>query len=830
MFASLGHLVRKTWLLVLVAWGAVVIVTRSLAPPFDEVAQDQELGFLPQNIPSRRAEALYKQAFPTDRIASNIVLIFHRGNDQRPQVDADRKFIEDVVEPALRQIAMAEGGLADEAAPSELPLFSDTPPKAEAEKPTPVIARIRTPNAPGAGTLLVSPDHRAMLVVMELTTEFLTRVNWPIINRVEDFAKELRQSGKMPSGMDLAITGSAVLGRDHTHAQLDSIRATGALTIILVVTLLILIYWAPLLALIPLATVFLAVQIALSVMAILSARGHLTLFQGIQIYVTILAYGAGVDYCLFLMARYKEELDQGLAPAEAIARAVGGVGSAVTASAATVIGGIGMMYFAEFGKFRQAGLVIPLSLTLVLCASLTFSPALLRLAGRWAFWPQKLKTPGEKGEDPVEAKANGGWFRAGELQLMWDKVGEVLTRRPGTIWIATVAVMLPLAVFGFWQQGFLSYDVIGDLPPDSESVAGSRLLQQHFPAGEVGPVTALLVNSRVDFGGASGREIVQHLTVRLTENKNVLGLADIRTLTAPMGITEAAKNPFYGIQVSEEARKEAAERAALDRYVTDLGERAKVGTRLDLILATSPFSVRSIKALDQLDRAILEALPAELRADSQLYFVGTTASIRDLADVMRRDRTKIELLVLGSVFIILIALLRRVVVSFYLLLSVLFSYYTTLGVAIGVFWLLDPHGFTGIDWKVGVFLFTILIAVGEDYNIFLMTRVDEEVKVHGPVRGVTLALERTGPIISSCGIIMAGTFASLLIGSLSEMKQLGFALTFGVLVDTFVVRPILVPAFLILLGGGRFSFMGRAPAAKADKVAYEKPLQQAKTP
>jgi RND superfamily putative drug exporter len=155
--------------------------------------------------------------------------------------------------------------------------------------------------------------------------------------------------------------------------------------------------------------------------------------------------------------------------------------------------------------------------------------------------------------------------------------------------------------------------------------------------------------------------------------------------------------------------------------------------------------------------------------------------------------------VLTVVFLILWLLLRGLQVSLYLIVSVLFSYYVTLGVAFAVFWLLAPGEFAGLDWKVSMFLFTILIAVGEDYNIFLLTRVHEEQEKYGPVRGVAEALVRTGPIISSCGLIMAGTFAALMMGSLKEMKQLGFALSFGVLLDTFVVRPILVPAFLILM-------------------------------
>jgi RND superfamily putative drug exporter len=140
-----------------------------------------------------------------------------------------------------------------------------------------------------------------------------------------------------------------------------------------------------------------------------------------------------------------------------------------------------------------------------------------------------------------------------------------------------------------------------------------------------------------------------------------------------------------------------------------------------------------------------------------------------------------------------------VAVSLYLILSVLFSYLTTLGGTFLVFWLFNQEAFAGLDWKVPLFLFTILVAVGEDYNIFLVSRVEEERRTRGPVQGVLSALARTGRIISTCGFIMAGTFAALFAGSFLAMKELGFALAVGVLLDTLVVRPILVPTFLILL-------------------------------
>ena len=314
---TLSLIVRWGWPFLLAVWALLFLVTWFAAPPWNEVAQDREFAFLPSDSPSRRAEEEFAKAFPQDRLASSIVLLLHRADKEQPHLQKDLKFIDQVLQPELKHLAEKDGGLAFEIKATEGDLFSDEGPSQPQKRS--IIARISTPNTPGIGALLVSPDGQALLVVLELTTEFLSKDNWDTIEEIEKLVHQLRDEGKMPQGLEIALSGSAVIGRDHTRAQVQSIRATGWLTVVLVVALLILIYRAPLLALIPLVTVFLSVQVALHLLALLAGTQHLILFQGIQIFITILAYGAGVDYCLFLTARYREELDQGHHPADAVA-------------------------------------------------------------------------------------------------------------------------------------------------------------------------------------------------------------------------------------------------------------------------------------------------------------------------------------------------------------------------------------------------------------------------------------------------------------------------------------------------------------------------------
>ena len=825
MFQILGKLVSRMWPLLLVAWLLVLGGLKWAAPPWQTVARDGEFAFLPKNSPSLAAEELFQKAWGVP-LASNVVIVVRRESAPAGLLDTDKAFINDVLREKLEKIADEETASLQPQSSKPVKVAAPVGAAEAVSADDLKTITVRTLSDKSVGRLLNSEDGHASLVLMELPTEFLDSRNGRLIERVEKLIErngELQSNGLVPRGLDLALSGSATVGRDMIRAAHESSRDTELWTVLLVLFLLILIYQAPLMAIIPLMTVAIATEISLALLACLAQAGFINLFAGIEVYVKVLSYGAGVDYCLFLIARYKEELDEGATLDQAVENSLAKVGHALVASAGTVICGIFMMYFAEFGKFSQAGIAITIALVIVLLAALTFSSALLRLTRRWAFWPRASGT---------SLTQTAGWVSATSLwsrllernwgQLAWTKVSGLVRRRPATVLLTSVVLMSPFAWIGVQFHGHLSYGLLSELPRETTSVIGAEAVAQHYPHGIAGPITVLIQSESGSFLNEEedgeltdqARKIVELLTDQLRKHQDKLQLADVRTLLHPFGgglsniaHDDAAKQEsepkiqlvggskllsgFLGHKLEKQRTKQ--------HYVSSLGDLNGRVLRVDLVLKDDPFARNSIAQFESIQRSIETSIPKGF----DVFTLGPTASIRDLKAVTDRDQIRIDILVLGSVFLILMVLLRRLTISLYLIISVFFSYLVTLGTTFAVFWAMDPDGFTGLDWKVPMFLFTILIAVGEDYNIFLMTRIDEEQRLHGKTDGVISALQKTGSIISSCGIIMAGTFCSLMAGSLVGLHQLGFALAFGVLLDTFVVRPILVPAFLVLLYDGR---------------------------
>lgn len=845
MYSWCGKLVSRWPLGTLLAWVAILILVIKSAPSLSDVAKDGEFAFLPAQSESLIAEQKYQDAFPPaeietssadddqaqlDPLGSQIVIVLQRKDRPAGEglTEADRDFVRNHLEPGLRTIQAKTGNSLVES-----PITDSTEDVPTAQR---IIRRILTFEHQRIGKLLESKNGKSTLVIVSLDTEFLNRGNKLVVYRVEELLKSEKVLRAMPTGLDVAMSGSATVGRDMLRAESESAAKTDLYTKVLVIVLLLIIYQAPLMVLIPLITVGVAVHIALNLLRILAKWHIVGVFTGLDVYVTVVVYGAGVDFCLFLIARYKEELDHGATYRDATMRAVTQVGAALATSAGTSIVGIAMLTLTEFGKFRQAGVAISFGLGVALVCAMTLTPALMFLFGRWTFWPDVRRERISAADGFIPARTF--WQMLQEqrwLERVWEWTAELISRRPGTVFLGTVLALTPLALVGAYFKDHLSYGLLTDLRPDVTSVKGANAVKEHFPAGTAGPTTFLIEHDDFELTKVIfGEKISKFITEDLMEQAATLGIADVRSQYYPHGAsvrTEVGNRPVIGGGVARTLRQKA---------YCSLDERSQLRGRLmhiDIVFDIDPFARDAVSRLEAAEHALRESLkkysqpkPSEDGEETEqaapkdfsnakILALGSTASIRDLKLSTDRDQIRINVFVSIAVFLVLMLLLRQPALCAYLILTVIFSYLVTLGAAYLLFWFLNTEPeFVGLDWKVPVYLFTLLLALGEDYNVLFMSRVTEEQPKHGAIPGILIALTKTGGIISSCGIIMSGTFASLMTGTLAGMVQLGFALAFGVLIDTFIVRPILVPAYLVLLNNGTFGGLSRLLGAYHSKA------------
>ncbi|MCY2941992.1 MAG: MMPL family transporter [Planctomycetota bacterium] len=713
MYRWLGQLAANHPWKICFAWILFGVTAAFLAPSWEKNSQDDDIRFLPARCDSVRGYKLLEEAFPNDIFASKAIFLVER--KQGPFSPEDYVYLDKAV-TAIKQLAKDEPDLQ--------------------------IGKVLYEKEPVIGKKLKSIDETCTLVQVFLATPFMANQTRLTVDKAEKVFREHfpTQEG---GAVQIKVTGIAAVGRDLISAGASSLDSTTLATILLVIVTLLFVYRAPGLAIIPLITIVLSVWIALNLLALCTLIKGFHLMNISKIFAIVMLYGAGTDYCLFLISRYREELCNGLNPKEAIAAAVEHVGHAIVASAGTVICGLSLMILAEFAKVRCGGPAIALGLTVALFASLTLAPALLRLCGHLAFWPGKLPVA------IAPEKEHAAWFRFGDM---------VVSHPIRALAVITVA-LVPLAIIGL--QVTPNYNTTGELSRKSQSVLGLQAIQEHFTPGELGPVIVLLESNK-PWDNQEGKRLLSHLSQGFLK---LSGVSEVRSLTQPLGIP--VKEPKG---INEDAQG---------------------------ILGRS----RVINA--------------------EIY--GLTVAAQDMSTVTESDRFRINWMVLVGIFLILLYLVRSPWLAAYLLVTVLFSYFVTLGAtALMAHWY-DGRAIGELDWRVPFFLFIILVAVGEDYNIFLITRMIQEKEIHGAVEGTRKALALTGGTITSCGLIMAGTFATLMLAGLNTLFQIGFALAFGVLLDTFIVRPILVPAFTVLI----WKKLEGSETAKIHRLRYREKLRKA---
>ncbi len=653
------------WLIAIAAINAA-----NLPAKFDDAQSNESTSFLPADAES--TEALAETEKLQGAEIAPIVIVYRReggltGSD-RARIAADREA-----------------------------LNSDVPPRTSAY-----------------GEPIPSPDGSAALLTAEISADGESEtITGPV-----DQARE-QVGGADDPGLEVAVTGGAGFSADAIDV-FESINGTLlAATAGIVFILLLVVYRSPIFWFFPLLAVGFAEIASRAIGFGLTEIGVTVNGQSAGI-LPVLVFGAGTDYALLLVARYREELRRHEDKHEAMAIALGRAGPAIVASGLTVIAALLCLTIADVQGTAGLGPIGATGIGVAMISMLTVLPALLVVTGRWDFWPF-VPHVGDEAAD--------------ETHGTWRRIGEWIAQRPRKVWIGAVIALVVMSL------GWLAFDTGltqgNQFREDVESVQGQQLLERSFPAGASAPTDIVV-------GDPARAADVQKALVALDS------VEDVR--------------------------------------VVDRGPPVL----LQAILSLDPYST---EAFDEIP-AIRET--AKQAGGPDTLVGGATAIERDLRVAAARDTKLIPPIALAVVFLILVALLRSLVAPLVLIVTVILSFAAALGVGFVVFDLL--FDFPGADPSLPLFAFIFLVALGVDYNIFLMARVREETIEHGTQLGTLRGLAVTGAVITSAGIVLAGTFSTLAVLPLVFLTELGFVVAFGVLLDTFLVRSVLVPALTLDLG------------------------------
>ncbi len=562
----------------------------------------------------------------------------------------------------------------------------------------------------------LSQDGTTALIANQLTG---TGQGSDILDPVDAYRAAVSEN--RTDGLQVKVAGPAGISADAIKV-FEGINGTlvGA-AFLLVIVLLVLIYRSPIFWFFPILAVAFAEITARGIGWGLTEAGVTVNGQSSAI-LSVLVIGAGTDYALLLVARYREELRRHEDKHEAMAIALRRAGPAIFASGLTVCAALLSLSLAKVNGTAGLGPIGAMGIAVAVVVMLTFLPALLLIAGRKPFWPF-IPHVGDTASD--------------ETHGFWRRVGDGVARRPVTVASVTGVALLVMAL------GVLNFSTgltQGNQFRDSvESIEGQTLIAKAFPSGTTAPADIV-----VPAGG------------------DVAAVA--RAAAAVEGVDAVPTTP-----VARDGRD----------------------TQLAAFLSVDPYSTEAYDVIPRLRRAVHAAAPGSLVG-------GPSAVERDLRVATESDTKLLVPIALVIVFVILAFLLRAIVAPLLLIATVVLSFAAALGVGAVVFDVI--FGFPGSDPGLPLFAFIFLVALGVDYNIFLMARVREETLKRGTREGMLRGLAVTGGVITSAGIVLAGTFSVLAVLPLTFLTQLGFVIAFGVLLDTFVVRSVLVPALVLGIG------------------------------
>jgi len=538
-----------------------------------------------------------------------------------------------------------------------------------------------------------------------------------VTTRIEEI-REVAKEG-LPSGLEVYVTGPEGFSADLSGVFAGADFTLLLSTVVVVAVLLLITYRSPTLWLVPLLVVGVADGMAGQLARQVAALFGITPDGSVTGILSVLVFGAGTNYALLLIARYREELLSTEDRHEAMAKAVRGAGPAIIASGSTVTLALLTLTFADLAGNRSLGLVCATGIVIAMISALCVLPAALVVFGRGLFWPFVPKFGG------VNKSDNG----------LWAKLGRGVSKKPFAVSILGVIILGALASgVGGIQVGLASTERFLKTP---EAVVGQQVLAEAFPAGSTSPSIVISNNAQVD----------------------------------------QVKTVAEGVE-------------GVDSVV--VGTKNDEFTKLEVILDGESQSEEAYASIKALREAVKEVNGADAMVG------GLDAQALDVKDAYAHDQLLVIPLILVLVFIVLVLLLRALVAPLLLLVTVVASFFASMGAGWWIF--TNVLGFAALDLSVFLFSFLFLVALGVDYNIFLVTRAKEEAEKLGTRQGMIKALSATGGVITSAGILLAAVFAVLGVLPLVALAQIGVIVCIGVLLDTLLVRTVIVPALAFMTG------------------------------
>jgi putative drug exporter of the RND superfamily len=611
----------------------------------------------------------------------------------------------------------------------------------------------------GKSNPLISQDGKAALISISLPYNYITKQAAKLVKHVQSVVA----GDSLPAGLSAAVTGSAGYGYDYSIATQRSHEKTLIVTLISIIIILLLVYRAPIAALIPLGAISIAAAVVFKLLAFAEGFGvHSGTAE--QIFTFVLLYGAGIDYSLLFMSRYREFLLEGFPSNQSIALALDASVGAIACSSLITVSGLAMFCFARFSVFRHAGPAVVLALLVAAVAALTLVPAVLAIVGPLAFWPGNRRSPQTK--------------NAPKRTSLWAPIAHFVSDHPRLTLYVTLASLLLPAISGSRVEW--SYDALYSLKPTYQARQGTEMAGRHWPAGECAPLTLVAVADH-PLPPSDWMTSSNQIIAALRDHDDV---DNIRALSMPLGTTtSAAENATISLLAHDKVSAE---------YLSADGQ----AMRLYVVLKVPPLGWQAMDDVSRIAESAGHALAAA-GITAKIQVAGTTAEMIDTRTITQQDFWHISALALAVILVVAILTLRDFPLAIFILSATVLSYLTTLGITS---WLFEALGSHGLDWKLQMLLFIVLVAVGQDYSIFFAMRLEQEARRLPCVEATRRSLIFTGPVISSCGLIMAATLGSLMAGDVLLLVQLGFAFALGMLIDTFIVRPLLLPALIILTG------------------------------